>query len=360
MTRLSSGRSKKKRAESAMSNPPPVPSSAPLPISQRTDKKKLEELLAQKFSKQIVFDDKALAAILKQKVIGQDKMADQVCDQLKRRLAQAKNTHIALEKPRGVFLLAGPPGVGKTYFCKILAQNMYEGKGKLLFIDMTQMSDSYAKSSLIGSPPNFGGGDGTLTKALEQNPEIIILLDEFEKAHPEVQKIFLTAWNDGFINDLHSSKKVSTTKAMFLLTTNAAMERLVEIEESYKDDQNGRDRAVREALKQAGYAPELLDRLDYTFVFQPLDEIGMIKLASLEIQRFAKTHGLTVAKIDSDYLVYLVAQDGAFEGGGARDLARVIDRQLGGLFIDAKNSGATLIRVSLIEDSPFVRTIEDK
>jgi hypothetical protein len=67
-----------------------------------------------------------------------------------------------------------------------------------------------------------------------------------------------------------------------------------------------------------------------------------------------------VAKIDSDYLVYLVAQDGAFEGGGARDLARVIDRQLGGLFIDAKNSGATLIRVSLIEDSPFVRTIEDK
>ena len=305
------------------------------------------------------FDERALAEILKKKIIGQDKVADQICNQIKRRLAQADHTTVNLDKPLGVFLLAGPPGVGKTYFCKMLAQNMYEGKGKLLHVDMTQMSDAHAKSNLIGSPQGYTGGGGSVTDALQKNPEIIILLDEFEKAHQEVQKIFLTAWQDGFITDAHSTKPISTTKALFLLTTNAAMERLVEIEQSFRDDPKTRDKSVREALKQAGYAPELLSRIDYTFVFEELDEKGMARLAALEVQGLAKKYGLTVAKIDVDYLRALISEDEAFDGGGARELTRVVDRELGDLFIDAKNDGATLVRVSLVEGTPFVRIFED-
>src|SRR5476651_2640336 len=100
-------------------------------VKKGTDWEEFNRLLKSR-EKGSVVDDKALAATLKKKVIGQDKVADQIANQLKRRLAQAKLTQTKLEKPLGVFLLAGPPGVGKTYFCKVLAENMYGGKGRLL------------------------------------------------------------------------------------------------------------------------------------------------------------------------------------------------------------------------------------
>ncbi len=307
------------------------------------------------------FDAAALAALLKKKVIGQDKVADQVTSQLKRRLAQvklSKRTKAKVEKPLGVFLLAGPPGVGKTYFCKVLAENMYDGKGRLLTIDMTQMDQAHNKASLIGSPQGYVGGGGMLTNALQQNPKYIVLLDEFEKAHADVQKAFLTAWNDGFITDARSQRQVSTTQALFMLTTNAAMERLVEIEQSFKDDPDTRDRSILEALKQAGYAAEVLSRIDYVFVFDQLDNSGMARVAALEIQLLAKKYALTVAKIDTDYLIFLISKAGAFESGGARQLARVLERQLGDQMMDAQADGAEFVRISLVEEKPFVRAIK--
>jgi ATP-dependent Clp protease ATP-binding subunit ClpA len=303
-----------------------------------------------------IFDDKALAQILKEKVVGQDKVVQEVTSQIKRRLSQAKLSLAKVEKPLGVFLLAGPPGVGKTYFCKVLAENMYDGKGKLLHVDMTQYAQGHSKSALIGSPPGYGGGQGSLTRGLHENPKYIVLLDEFEKAHPEVHKIFLTAWNDGFITEASTSERISTTQALFLLTTNAAMDQLQEIERSFKDDPDGRDKAINETLKQAGFAPELLSRIDHTFVFDYLDGRNMARLTDLEIQRLGKAYGLNISKIDTGYLIDTVMRvQGDLQSGGARPLARMLDRELGDQFIDLRQSGAKSVHISQENGKPVVK-----
>jgi ATP-dependent Clp protease ATP-binding subunit ClpA len=295
------------------------------------------------------FDDKLLAQKLKEKVIGQNKVADQIANQLKRRLAQAER-----EKPLGVFMFAGPPGVGKTYFGKVLAQNLYEGKGRLHHVDMTQMADPHAKSALIGSPPGYVGGSGSLTSALQQDPKYVVLLDEFEKAHTEVHKIFLTAWNDGFITDAHTSKRVSTNQAIFLLTTNAAVERILAIERAYKSDPDIRDKSILEALGQAGFAPEVLSRIDYVFVFEPLGERDLARVAKLEIEQLATSYGLTLSRIDPLYLLEIVTKGDAFQGGGIRQLSRVLDRELGDQLIEARQNGAASVEISLADGKAVV------
>jgi ATP-dependent Clp protease ATP-binding subunit ClpC len=316
-----------------------------------------DKLAAERERAKQTFDDKALAAILKKKVIGQDKVADQITAQLKRRLAQAKLSKGKVEKPLGVFLLAGPPGTGKTYFSKVLAENMYEGKGKLMHIDMTQMAQAHSKSSLIGSPQGYVGGGGSLTNGLQQNPKYIVLLDEFEKAHSEIHKIFLTAWNDGFITDAHTSKRVSTTQALFMLTTNAAWERLLEIEKTSKDDLASRDRSVVETLKQCEFAPEVVSRIDYTFVFEPLDSRGLARVGALEIQQLAGRLGVQVAKIDPQYLFDLVTQE-RFQGVGIRDLARALETQLSDQLLEAQQNGANSVSVGYVDGQPAVGIVE--
>jgi ATP-dependent Clp protease ATP-binding subunit ClpA len=295
------------------------------------------------------FDDKLLAQKLKEKVIGQNKVADQIANQLKRRLAQSDR-----EKPLGVFMFAGPPGVGKTYFGKVLAQNLYDGKGRLHHVDMTQMADAHAKSALIGSPPGYVGGSGSLTSALQQDPRYVVLLDEFEKAHTEVHKIFLTAWNDGFITDAHTNKRVATTQAIFLLTTNAAVERILEIEGTYKSDPDIRDKSILEALRQAGFAPEVLSRIDYIFVFEPLEERDLARVAKLEIEQLATSYGLALSRIDPLYLLEIVTKGDAFQGGGIRQLSRVLDRELGDQFIEARQNGAASVQISQAADGKAV------
>jgi len=307
------------------------------------------------------FDAEALAKILKKKVIGQDKVADQITNQIKRRLAQvelSKKSGAKIEKPLGVFLLAGGPGTGKTYFSKTLAQNMHGGKGRMEHIDMSKYRQAEAIWALTGAPGGYAGGEGSLTKVLQQDPKVTILLDELDKAHPDVQKIFLTAWNDGFITDLRTSKRVSTTESLWMLTTNAAMERLTEIEQQFKDDPNGRKTAVIEALKAEQYAPEVLSRIDHIFVFAPLDQKGKVSVAALEIQGLAKKYNLTVAKIDSNYLVALIANSAAFDKGGARELSRILESTLGDQLLDAQLDGAELIRISLVDGKPAVVKFE--
>jgi ATP-dependent Clp protease ATP-binding subunit ClpA len=340
---------------------PSVPGGKEAPVDDVVDIGEVIGILGNRGAKK--FDAEALAAILKKKVIGQDKVADQITGQLKRRLAQAelsKKSNAKVEKPLGVFILAGPPGVGKTYFGKVLAENMYEGKGRLVHVDMAQFMQAHATSSLVGSPQGYVGGEGSLTSALNRDPKSIILLDEFEKAHPDVQKIFLTAWNDGFITDVRTQKHISTTQAIFMLTTNAAMDRLVEIEQTFKDDPNGRKKAVIEALKAEKYAPEVLSRIDSIFVFEALDDTGMARLAAVEIQMLAKKYNLTVTKIDTDYLVALITNGEAFASGGARELSRILDTQLGDQMLDAQVDGAEFIRISLVDGAPFVRKVEEK
>jgi ATP-dependent Clp protease ATP-binding subunit ClpA len=175
-------------------------------LDRLTNKQQVEAAAAQMEQEALVIDAGSLTQALQSRVVGQNAVCEDLAQQVRRRLALMQRS-----KPVGVFLFAGPPGTGKTYLAKVLATQL--GR-KLLHLDMTQFAaGSFAASQLFGMTKGYVGSDsyGKLTGGLRDHPQAVVLLDEIEKAHPEVMKGFLTAWNDGFITEASDGKHISTT-----------------------------------------------------------------------------------------------------------------------------------------------------
>jgi ATP-dependent Clp protease ATP-binding subunit ClpA len=303
----------------------------------------------------IFIDADQLAMTLKSKVIGQDNVCDDMAAQIRRRLALKQRG-----KPVGVFLLAGPPGTGKTYLAKCLGNALQR---KLLHFDMTQFaSGGHAATQLFGSAKGYVGSDvyGKLTAGLRDAPDAVVLLDEIEKAHADVHKNFLTAWNDGFITEASDGKQISTTQAVFILTTNAATDTLQSLVDLHANDSDELRRTSANALRESGFAPEIINRLDRIFVFKPLSGLDVARVTALEIESMVKSYGLDVSPggIDPELLFEMMRRQGRLgTAASARDLVRIAEESIADTLIDAKQKGFS--RVALVaEDGRVVARAE--
>src|SRR5690606_17540206 len=148
-----------------------------------------------------------------------------------------------------------------------------------------------------GMTKGYVGSDsyGKLTAGLQDTPNAVVLLDEIEKAHPDVLKAFLTAWNDGFITERSDSQTISTTSAIFVLTSNAATDRLRDIANPVASDSDAMRAAAINTLREAKFAPEVLNRLDRVFVFRALQGLDIARVGALEIESMIQSYGLQVA-----------------------------------------------------------------
>lgn len=292
-------------------------------------------------------DAAKVIATLTSKVVGQDRVATETVQTIRRRLALAG----ARSKPVGIFLFVGPPGVGKTWFCKVLAETL--GR-RLLVEDMTQYSESHSASTLFGAPRGYAGSDeaGKLPAFVRDNPAGVLVLDEIEKAHPDITKKFLVAWNDGQLADTSSGQSFSCKNTIWFMTSNVASEQMGELAEKLRADPDALKRAVHAKLREHGFAPEVLSRIDEVFVFDPLSDEAIAEISLLEILRFVRAAGLDLADqgVAVELLVDAVRAHRAAGEAGVRSLNRRLESAVADGLIEARRSGAKLVALASAGD----------
>lgn len=312
-------------------------------LDRLTNRNALERAYAAQKRAPTTFDADRLAERIKARIIGQDAVVDSIASSLRRRVAARRS-----DRPLAVLCLCGPAGVGKTQLAKTLAEALFGDRNHLHFFDMSQFGQAHAAASLFGQARGYVGSTsyGTMTAALRDLPNAVVLLDEFEKAHPEVHKRFLTAWNDGFITEVSDGARIPTSEAIFILTTNAASRRIGEIASAHQGDLADLSALAKSALLDAQFAPEVLSRIDDVFAFRPLQGLDVARVVALEIEALCLQFGLELSNggIDPTILLRSIEKLGN-SNGGVRDISRALERGISDGLIDARARGATVVRL---------------
>ena len=261
---------------------------------------------------------------LKKRIIGQDEAVDAVAAAVRR-----SRIRLSAKKRPASFIFVGPTGVGKTELVKVLSEEMFNNVEPLIRLDMSEFMEKHSVSRIIGSPPGYVGYDeaGQLTEKVRRRPYSIVLLDEIEKAHPDVMNILLQILDEGRITDAQG-RQVSFENTIIIMTSNAGSERqgsALGLDKTRYDD--ARDRAataLREFLR-----PEFIARVDEVVVFRPLEQKDMEKIAALLLEELKA--GLKEREIIFDWSEDVLRQAAAEAYGhksGARDLRAVLRRRV--------------------------------
>ena len=281
-----------------------------------------------------------LEQALQQHVLGQDAAVRTVADTVRRGLAGLRDEN----RPVACMLFAGPTGVGKTELCRALARELYGSRDAMIRLDMSEFMEKQAVARLIGAPPGYVGYEegGKLTEAVRRRPYCLVLLDELEKAHPDVAGILLQIMEEGCLTD-STGRRVSFRNAIVIMTTNVGGQ--------IKGDglgfsPTGRDGETERSLRSA-FTPEFLGRLDQTVHFRALDDKSMECIARkylLQLYSRARAAGLEL-ELPKELPAVLGGQ--SQKTGGARSLRRLVQDRVEGPLTDyLLRSGKKLTKVN--------------
>ena len=282
-----------------------------------------------------------LESTLKSKVIGQDHVVRDIATVIQRNKVGLRDPG----KPIGSFLFLGSSGVGKTYLSKMLAKELFGTEDAMIRVDMSEFMEKYSVSRLIGAPPGYVGYDqgGELTVKVKRRPYSVILFDEIEKAHPDVQNLMLQILDDGVLTD-STGDKVNFKNTIIIMTSNVGTRQLSEFGTGigFKDQSDGDEAAeqvIRKALNKR-FAPEFLNRIDKIVTFNQLKKQDIRTIADLELSKLDKRlENLNIRVRYSDEARDFVADKGFDPKLGARPLKRAIAKYIEEMITDGIISG---------------------
>ncbi|MGV4530299.1 ATP-dependent Clp protease ATP-binding subunit [Ornithobacterium rhinotracheale] len=271
--------------------------------------------------------------VVKSKLIGQDEAVEKVVKAIQRNRAGLKDPN----RPIGSFIFLGSTGIGKTQLAKVLAREIFDSDDALIRIDMSEYMEKFAVSRLVGAPPGYVGYEegGQLTEAVRRKPYAVLLLDEIEKAHPDVFNILLQILDDGHVTD-SVGRKVDFRNTIIILTSNIGSRQLKEFGDGVgfgtAAKMNSADERAKSTLQNAlkkTFAPEFLNRIDDVIIFNALEKEDILRIIDIEL---SKLYGLVR---DMGYEVELsqeakefVAEKGFDKDYGARPLKRAIQKYI--------------------------------
>ncbi len=258
---------------------------------------------------------------LRRRVVGQDEAISLVASTLRRSRAGIADP----DRPVGSFFFMGPTGVGKTELVRALAAFLFDDERAMTRLDMSEFMEKHAVSRLIGAPPGYVGYDegGQLTEAVRRRPYAVILLDEFEKAHPDVHNVLLQILDEGRLTD-GKGRTVNFRNAVIVMTSNLASETIREALERGEDP-----RGYVEVAMRRQFRPEFINRIDEVVVFKPLDAAAIASIVEIQLERLRTL--LATREIGLDVTrdaMALLARQGYDPDFGARPLKRLIQRRV--------------------------------
>ena len=274
-----------------------------------------------------------LPVLIKKNVIGQDEAVAKVSKAIQRNRAGLKDPN----KPIGSFIFLGQTGVGKTQLAKVLAKELFDSEDALIRIDMSEYMEKFAISRLVGAPPGYVGYEegGQLTEKVRRKPYSVILLDEVEKAHPDVFNMLLQVLDDGYLTD-SLGRKIDFRNAIIIMTSNIGSRQLKDFGQgvgfgtsAQKSQVDSHQKSVIENALKKAFAPEFLNRIDDVVVFNPLEREDIHLIIDIELDKlFSRIkdigYELKLSAAAKDY----IAEKGFDKQYGARPLKRAIQKYI--------------------------------
>ncbi|GHO93305.1 chaperone protein ClpB [Reticulibacter mediterranei] len=280
---------------------------------------------------------------LRERVVGQDMALEVVSDAIRRSRAGLQDPN----RPLASFLFMGPTGVGKTEVARALAEFLFDNEQALVRIDMSEYMEKHSVSRLIGAPPGYVGYEegGQLTEAVRRHPYCVVLLDEIEKAAPEVFNILLQLLDDGRLTD-GQGRTVDFKNTVIIMTSNVGNRWLAEYDGM---DEEEIQRKVRQRLREEGFRPEFINRIDEVIIFHQLSRDQIMQIVEIQVNRLrARLADRHITLELSDEAKELLANEGYDPQFGARPLKRVVQRTV-------ENQIARAILAGTIRDGDQVK-----